>query len=258
MQTNGIGSSSHSDMHHVTTCIHNHKHRLEGKVGSAGGAGTTPIATPTVPTTTTQSGEIFSLSAWLQNTLSGAKGLLGRIWGSDTDAVQGEVVARAGTEVVADIVTQDVVEVTESVLDIQSGLQHNMQQNAQQELHESQDTKVLHIAQIEAASVTVQSPRNFNNNPYFAAIQDNENPQQTIWQKIKVRFQNITGFLAKKFSFAGGGTFQTKQERPKEDLRRHSRYRKDDVEIDCVITDESYLMDSYNKKGEYSKLSTGK
>lgn len=215
MQINGIGSNNHSDMHHVTNCIHNHKHRLEGKVGGAGGANVT--ATPSVPTSEQQSQTTFDISAWLQNTLSGVRGLFGKIWGSDT-----------------------------------------MQQNLQQDLQQLSDAKTLHTSQIEAASAAVQPPQNFNNNPYFAAIQENETPQQNIWQKIKVRFQNIAGFLAKRFSFAGGGAFQTKQERPKEDLRRHSRYRKDEVEIDCIVTDESYLMDSYNKKGEYSKLSTEK
>lgn len=256
MQTHGIGSSNHSDMHHVTNCIHNHKHRLEGKVGGAGAANVT--ATPSTNASVQQASEPFSLSAWLQNTLSGAKGLFGKIWGSDTDAVQGEMVAKAGTEVVTDIAAQHAAEVTENVLNIQSGLQQDMQQNLQQNLQQLSDTGTLHTSQIEAASATVQSPQNFNNNPYFTAIQENETPQQTIWQKIKVRFQNITGFLAKRFSFAGGGAFQTKQEQPKEDLRRHSRYRKDDVELDCIVTDDSYLMDSYNKKGEYSKLSAGK
>lgn len=253
MQTNGIGSNNHSDMHHVTNCIHNHKHRLEGKVGGAGGAGAAP--SQPISASAQQSQEPFSLSAWLQDTFSDAKKLLGQIWGSDAGTVQGEVVAKVGTENVTDIAAQNTTEVVNSALDVQSGLQ----QNLQQELYQQEPNMyMLHNSQIEAASTLVQPPHDLNNNPYFAAITEESVPQQTIWQKIKVRFQNITGFLAKRFSFAGGGTFQTKQERPKEDLRRHSRYRKDDLEIDCVLTDESYLMDSYNKKGEYSKLSAGK
>ena len=212
MQTSGIGSS-HSDAHQVTTCIHNHKHQLEGEVqGAAPSASST---TQQVQSTSEQKGESFSLSSWLQNTLSGAKRLLGKIWGESAESAQGEIA-------------------------------------------ETTHTNTLHSSQIEAASATVQPVQTYNNNPYFSAIEENATPQQSIWQKIKVRFQNITGFLTKRFSFSNSSSFQTKQERPKEDLRRHSRYREDDLEIDCILTDDSYLMDSYNKKGEYSKLSADK
>ena len=212
MQTSGIGSS-HSDAHQVTTCIHNHKHQLEGEVqGAAPSASST---TQQVQSTSEQKGESFSLSSWLQNTLSGAKRLLGKIWGESAESAQGEIA-------------------------------------------ETTHTNTLHSSQIEAASATVQPVQNYNNNPYFTAIEEYATSQQSIWQKIKVRFQNITGFLTKRFSFSNSSSFQTKQERPKEDLRRHSRYREDDLEIDCILTDDSYLMDSYNKKGEYSKLSADK
>ena len=41
-------------------------------------------------------------------------------------------------------------------------------------------------------------------------------------------------------------------------MRRRSKYRQDELEIDCVLTDESYLLDSYDRKGEYSQLTTSK
>jgi hypothetical protein len=59
------------------------------------------------------------------------------------------------------------------------------------------------------------------------------------------------------FGFQTRSSFQSGS-RPKGDLRRKSRYRKDEVEIDCILTDDSYLMDSYDRKGEYSKLTTKK
>lgn len=248
MQMNGIGNS-HSNMHHVTNCIHDHKHGMEGKVGGA--AANTSTASQQVTVTSEQPGQAFSLSGWLQNTLSGARSLLGNIWGSKDASVQGEVIAQAGIETVTDIAAQNASEVVTGSVSVQSGLQQNLQQD---QTH----TNALHVSQIEAASATVQPTQNFNNNPYFAAIQEDTAPRQTIWQKLKVRFQNISGFLAKRFSFSNSSSFQTKQERPKEDLSRHSRYREDEVEIDCILTDDSYLMDSYNKKGEYSKLSADK
>ncbi len=81
---------------------------------------------------------------------------------------------------------------------------------------------------------------------------------------MKVRFKDITGQLAghlpKKFSgfLQTRNSFQARQQKPKQDLRKHSKYREDKVEIDCVLTDDSYLLDSYDRKGEYSKLSTKK
>lgn len=218
MQINGIGSS-HSDMHHVTDCIHSTQKHLEGKVGGASAGAANANMTQTIPATSDQTGEPFSLSSWLQNALSGARRIFGRIWGSSSDTLTGETVAN---------------------------------QNSAQTQNSAH---TLHASQIEAASAVVQLSQNYNNNPYFTTVADTVPTKQNVWQKLKIQFHNITGFLTKRFSFGNSSSFHTGQERPKEDLRRHSRYREDDMEIDCVLTDDSYLMDSYNKKGEYSKLS---
>lgn len=93
-------------------------------------------------------------------------------------------------------------------------------------------------------------------NPYFVEVNNNSPTTTNLWQKMRSKVQNITGNLKKQFS--GRNSFQTKQEQPKEDLRRHSRYHKEDQQIECILTDDSYLMDSYDRKGEYSKLSTKK
>lgn len=221
MQINGIGSS-HSDMHHVTDCIHSTQKHLEGKVGGASAGAANANMTQTIPATSDQTGEPFSLSSWLQNALSGARRIFGRIWGSSSDTLTGETVAN---------------------------------QNSAQTQNSAH---TLHASQIEAASAVVQLSQNYNNNPYFTTVADTVPTKQNVWQKLKIQFHNITGFLTKRFSFGNSSSFHTGQERPKEDLRRHSRYREDDMEIDCVLTDDSYLMDSYNKKGEYSKLSGSK
>lgn len=91
-------------------------------------------------------------------------------------------------------------------------------------------------------------------NPYFSAIENSGRTKQNFWEKVRIRFHSVAGQLTRRFS--DRNTFQTKQEKPKEDLRKHSRYREDDLEIDCILTDDSYLMDSYDRKGEYSTLST--
>ncbi len=75
---------------------------------------------------------------------------------------------------------------------------------------------------------------------------------------MRARFAPVADFLAKRFPFAGKNPFQAKHGRPKEDLRKRSHYRGDDLDIDCVLTDDSYLLDSYDRKGSYSQLSTRK
>ena len=111
------------------------------------------------------------------------------------------------------------------------------------------------MAQEAMAGATVRQ-QNLYDNPYFSAVEDAGKEKQSIWDKMRVRFQSVAGQLTKQFS--GRNAFQTKQQKPKEDLRRHSRYREDDLEIDCILTDDSYLLDSYDRKGKYSKLSAKK
>ena len=260
MQINGIGSS-HSDMHHVTDCIHSTQKHLDGKVGGASAGAANSNMTQTIPVASDQTGEPFSLSSWLQNALSGARRLFGRIWGSNADTLSGETVAEAGTTVLADMQTQEAATLQESVmrqeqaLDISNGLQSTMQHDADSNsAQEQKSVHILHASQVEAASAVVQPSQNYNNNPYFTTVTEAVTTKQNVWQKLKVQFHNLTGFLTKRFSFGNSSSFHTGQERSKEDLRRHSRYREDDMEIDCILTDDSYLLDSYNEKGEYSKL----
>ena len=83
-------------------------------------------------------------------------------------------------------------------------------------------------------------------------------------QRIRSRVKGVTGQLAGKlpgrfFRFQAKNSFQARSEqKPEENLRKRSKYRKDELEIDCILTDESYLLDSYDRKGEYSQLTTKK
>lgn len=219
MQINTTGLHQ-SEMHHVTNCMHDHGHTIDQKMDMPASGGTNTPQTTETKTETLQ--PTFSLSAWLQNALSGAQVTLFKLFGTLSDGKPGDT-NQKGAEVMAPI--------------------------------SPSETSLPHITQVEAVSTLAQTPT-IDNNPHFVPIQENTTP----WQRIKVRFQNIagslTGFMAKHFSFSNNSSFHTKQERPKEDLSRHSRFRKDEVEINCIITDDSFLMDSYNNKGEYSKLSS--
>lgn len=115
---------------------------------------------------------------------------------------------------------------------------------------------LIHVPYVtEERKVRDSAPAEQVGNPYFVPMDDTVKAQpDTMWQKMRLVVKDITKHLQKQFS--GKSSFQMKQEQPKEDMRKHSRYRKDELEINCILTDDSYLMDSYDRKGEYSKLST--
>lgn len=174
----------------------------------------------------------FQLPNWLRTTLNAGRNLLKSIWGESKAEAFG---------------SQE-----------ESGLQEAGTKSADGRRSGSDDPALrLHGPQVAAAASGIQAPRDMlQPNPYFNVAEDTGRHQVTLREKVKVRFQSIAEYFTRQFS--GKNEFQAKQEKPHEDLRRHSRYRQDDLEIDCVLTDDSYLLDSYDKKGEYSKLSAGK
>ena len=230
MQIGGLGGHSTSD-HHVTNCIHDHgsANKLLGGVAAKASA---PDSSAMSLSTLSQDSQ-FSLSEWLRNMLGGGRSLLRNIWGSSP--AESDSAAAVGT-----------------------------QASSPQVMAQVGDPSTASTAA--NASVAVQPQMQFksvHNNPYFSAIEDTGNQKQSLWQKVKVRFHNVTGQLSgrlpkKFFGFQAKNSFQAKQEKPKEDMRKHSRYREDTLEIDCFLTDDSYLMDSYDRKGEYRTLTTKK
>lgn len=250
MQVNGI-RNDHSSQHHVTNCIHSHGG--DKKTGDAGMASAAQgNQSSSVNSEITREGH-FSLSAWMKNTLNGGKKLLQNIWGSSAEETSSTLVNDKEIQALNQMTIQAAEESTQA-------LNRSPAQNMGQQTSESGtpgNTVKLHGPQIAAAASGVQTPQNIlQQNPYFSAVEDTGRQQENLWQKMKVRFQAITGYLTKQFS--GRNSFQAKQEQPKEDLRRHSRYRQDNLEVECVLMDDSYLLDSYDKKGEYSKLSAKK
>lgn len=223
MQINGIGSNHGSDMHNVTSCIHNH-----GDSKKKEGALKTPQEkSMNQQQTLRQSMEGgMSFRDWAEKMLGGVRKLWGKIWGSTEN---GETPPREET------LTRD----------------ETLPKGNEMVSKEGEGTASY-------AAAIIPPQQSMNSNFYFAAIEDTGRQQETIAERIRIKFQNIAGQLTKHFSFSNKDAFQAKQEKPKEDLSRRSRYREDDMEIECVLTDESYLMDSYNKKGEYSTLAADK
>lgn len=244
MQISGIGHNHDSSSHQVTNCMHTHATKKEGAAGSLASVSQSTTAQQAV---TTQPEGQFSLSAWLDKAWGGTKKLLGSIWSGNEVATDGQAGTQSGE-------AQVLAQISENSLADSVGA--NV---AEQNRHQPQVADTLSTPQIAAAATAVSQPQTLQSNPYFSAIEDTGRQQETMWQRVKVKFKDVAGKLmghlpGRFTSFFAQSSFQTKQERPKEDLRRRSKFREDDVEIDCMLADVSHLQDSYNKKGEYSKL----
>lgn len=82
---------------------------------------------------------------------------------------------------------------------------------------------------------------------------------QNMREKTRIKFEEIRNALSKQFKNSQTLSAETKRDgrnlkKEEKNRSRESLYREDELEIACVITDDSYLLDSYNKKGTYSKL----
>ena len=97
---------------------------------------------------------------------------------------------------------------------------------------------------------------------YFVPTQEEipaNNWYANLKSRVRIKFGEIRNSLSKylkqdqnlNMGTGSSGTYHNKQ---KEDKSRLSVYKRDELEIDCIITDDSYLLDSYNRKGDYSKL----
>ncbi|MCM1190363.1 MAG: hypothetical protein NC541_13840 [bacterium] len=225
MQLGGIGDSHGRESHQVTDCMHIHEHYKKEPGGAAASSST--MSSQAFQTLNRQQDAQMSLSAWLEKLLGSGKSLLKGIWGvnevKNDAALTGDKTGAA-------------------------------QMMASLDEREGQDA-----GRAGTKSASLQE------NPYFLTVAPGE-PERHMppLQRIRTKVRSVTGQLAGKlpgrfFRFQAKNSFQARPDnRPKEDLRKHSKYRKDELEIDCILTDESYLMDSYDRKGEYSRLTTKK
>lgn len=223
----GVEGSHDSDRHQVTGCMHGHSHYQQGNI-KAGGADV-GSQTAQMQMQKQQQESQLSLADWLQRTLDRGKGILKGIWGTSTSGPTGD--KADSTQVMAQV---------------------------------SDGGAAAGRGTINGQTAAEQSAA-LQGNPYFAAMPEkNAMAHMTPFQKVRAKIvagaEKLAGRLpGKAFRFQAKNSFQAKSEqRSKEDLRKRSKYRKDELEIDCILTDESYLMDSYDRKGEYSQLTTKK
>ena len=229
MQLGGIGDNHSVGMHHVTGCLHDHEHSMESnlKMSSSSGA----AAQQAIQANQEQNAQL-SLSDWLQKLLRSTGNRILGLWrGNDIAAMD-----QAGDK---------------------TGASQTMAQ-----IHKENDNSVMNNANQARQTHLMQQ------NPYFTAVAAEEPKpvQPSLGQRIKTKCREVASQLADhlpgrfvgNFSFEKNGSFHARKEGAKENLRRRSKYRKDTLEIDCVLTDESYLLDSYDRKGEYTQLTTKK
>ncbi len=238
MQIGGLGGSHSTSDHHVTNCIHDH-HDVQKNPGGMAMKASAAAEASTAKSELQQEGQ-FSLAAWLKNTLGNSRGFLLNFWEGGqavTGSPEGRNTTVSGTEAGQAVAGQALVHTENS-------------------------------GTVTAAAAAVQPPvhsDNINNNSYRHGVQDTENQRRAIWKRLRDYLQNMSGRSNGRRSRRSLGfqvkesSCQARRERPgEEELRRKSRYRRDTVEISIAPAEDNFLMDSYDRKGEYSRLTTKK
>lgn len=222
MQVGGVGSGHDTYSHQVPGCIHEH-----GENKDVGGAGTKLGSVQTAEEVLQENSSVNFMS-WVQNISSKGKQLLQKIWGESKEA-NDAITSQNGSG--NHIAGQETLVTGNSV-----GVKTTMNRAA-----------------VETAAT----------HTYFRPVEAKDAMPANPFQKVRYQVQKVARKLMDRLPgrFLGSHTgdfLQTKQQQTKEDLRKRSQYKQDDQEIECILTDESYLTDSYNRKGEYSHLTTDK
>lgn len=229
MRLSGIGEDHGTDRHHVTHCLHGHGHAREGGLKISSGPGE---AARQVLQEQQEQHTQLTLTDWAKKLFRSARDKLLGFWRGNDVPSEGQ----AGENTDAS--------------------------RTMAQLRDKNDANVAISAESAKQDAFLQQ------NAYFAAV-GAETPgaaRLSFGQRIKMKCRKAAGQMADhlpgrflgRFGFQKNGSFQAGKDNGKEDLRRKSRYREDSLEIECILTDESYLLDSYDRKGEYSRLTTRK
>ena len=226
MQVGGVGNGHDTYSHQVTSCLHEHGANADtGSMGARAGAEQAAQTTTEV----LQDNSAGNLLSWVQNIGNSGKKLLQKIWGDSKEANDAVTSQKDGS---GDHIAGQETLVTGNTVGVKA---------------------TLNKAAVETAAT----------HTYFQPIETRDTVPTTPLQKVRYQIQKVARKLMDRLPgrFLGSHTgdfLQTKQQHTKEDLRKRSQYKEDDQEIECILTDESYLTDSYNRKGEYSHLTTDK
>lgn len=248
MQFHGIGGEEHSaQAHHVTKCMHDHSHyKMESEISK--GTASSAKAQAAQPAQSQPEGQL-SLAAWMERSLSKGKSLLRSIWGSNELSSVGEAGDRAGQ-------AQVLAQLGESREADGRGRNATGHENRQPD-----EAQAVQASRISQAAAAVPGPR--VEEAVMPRTGENGGQEENLLRRIRVRFKDIAGHLTghlrrEAFSPRTKSSLEMKQERPKEERRKPARQKRDAVEIDSYRMEESYLLDSYDSRGGYRKLSTKK
>lgn len=226
MQIGGVGSGHDTYSHQVTGCIHEHTGQTDtGAMGVKSGMN----QEMQLMAETLQENSEVGLMSWVQKIGNGGRQLLQKIWG---EAKKTDITAASSNNGTGSRLTGQEMTVTGTSVGVKA---------------------TVNKAALETAAT----------HTYFRPVEAKDAVPMTAASKVRFRVQKIArklmDRLPKRFLGSHSGDFlQTKQQHAKEDLRKRSQYKENDQEIECILTDESYLTDSYNRKGEYSHLTTDK
>ena len=226
MQIGGVGSGHDTYSHQVTECLHEHAGQTDtGSLGAKMADGQeTRTATEILQDTSNE-----NMTSWVQKIGNSGKQLLQKIWGDSKEAGDTVISQNQGT---GNQITEQETTVTGTSVGVKT---------------------TMNRAAVETAAT----------HTYFRPVEAKDAMPANPFQKVRYQVQKVARKLMERLpgKFLGSHTgdfLQTKQQQTKEDLRKRSQYKQDDQEIECILTDESYLTDSYNRKGEYSHLTTDK
>ncbi len=234
MQLGGVSGHGHgADAHHVTNCMHNHSHL--DKVGEMGAAAAN-AGVRSMMAAESQADAQFSLSAWLNRTLNGGRSLWGRIWGNGEGMGTADQGSRADGVSGAERVSVLMPYEREESGDGQQG---------------------LNAAQIAAAASAVRQPQEVRSHSHMRSAGGR---REKLVRRAGARLKEMTGQLAGNLSerlrgSQAGKRVEPRLNRSREAVRRQARSGRDELVISCAQTEDSYLLDSYDRKGEYSRLS---
>lgn len=226
MQIGGVGSGHDTYSHQVTECIHEHAAQTDTGIiaNKMADSQTAQTATEILQDTSNE-----NMMSWVQKIGNSGKQLLQKIWGDSKEADDTVISQNQGT---GNQITGQETTVTGTSVGVKTTMNRAAMENA--------------------ATHT-----------YFRPVEAKDAMPANPFQKVRYQVQKVARKLMDRLpgKFLGSHTgdfLQTKQQQTKEDLRKRSQYKQDDQEIECILTDESYLTDSYNRKGEYSHLTTDK
>lgn len=231
MEIGNLGS--HSNLHQITGCIHEHEHTVKGAAGAAGMS----AQASQQPSGGVETVGVSNINAWLTNILDKSRSMLGHIWGVSGNA-SGSALSGSGAEIAGAVLRQGNANAAQSAANAQNA-------------HAAPSAVPLH-PHMDAAQKA--------GNPWFVPV-EHQGVVRTahpggIRERMQARFSSVSRFLAKRLP-AGSGTFSfsgMNKHKKDEKLTRKSRYKEEDSEIECILTDDSYLLDSYDRNGAYKQI----